>query len=79
MRLFEWIVKGLSAADGSMDDARIHAGLMVLSYIGVAAFGLYHTPPSTLEALGSFLKDFGIGGAALAAGLGAWFGIRKDN
>lgn len=74
--LIDWIKCGLSAADGSMDDARINAGMMVLGYLAMGAYGVLHTPPHDLAA---FVQAWAIGGAALAGGIGAWFGLRKDN
>lgn len=70
--MLEWIKKGFTATDGSMDDARVSAFLLVLSFIGATLYSIYLGHPWDA-------KDFGIGAGAMAAGIGGWFGFRKDN
>lgn len=79
--MWKWIIGGLSTNDPTpvLDDARLHAGILVLSYIAVACYTVYHTPPTTFAEAGSFLKDFGIGAAAMAGGIGGWFKLRGTN
>lgn len=61
-----------SDASGNVDDARVAAFLLVLSYIGNSAFALY-------KGQGWNPQEFGVGAGALAAGVGVWFGQRKGN
>ena len=67
-----WLKSMFSDSSGAIDDARIAAFLMVLSFIGNSAFALYKGQPWNPQ-------EFGLGAGALAAGVGVWFGQRKGN
>lgn len=75
-RFFHWIKKGLSDAEGAMDDARVHGGATILAYLCMGLYGIYKADSHDIAA---FIQAWAIGGAALATGLGALFGLRKDN
>lgn len=68
-----WLVRLFEDANGVPDEARVMACLMVLGYLGNSAWAVIgnHQPFDA--------QQWGIGAGALAAGIGAWFGIRKDN
>lgn len=67
-----WFARLLEDPSGIPDDARIHAGLVVLTFLGATLYSVYRT--------GEFhAQDWGIGCGAMCVGLGAWFGIRKGN
>ena len=67
-----WIRLMFSDENGVPDEARVAAFLVVLTFCGCAIWAQV-----TGHAWNP--QEFGIGAGALAAGLGAWFGIRKDN
>jgi hypothetical protein len=77
--MLDWIKKGFSANDGSMDDARVAAALIVVTFVGMAIYGVVHNPPTTPADFGEMLEKYGVGAAAMAGGIGMWFGMRKDN
>ena len=77
--MFAFIKSGFTTDKGDLDDARFAAFMLVVSFIVISVYGLCNTQVITLPELGSFLKDFGIGAAAMAGGIGCWFGLRKDN
>lgn len=70
--MFAFIKSGFTTKDGELDDARVAAFMLVITFIGnsIAAVHLSHTFD---------MQQFGIGAGALAAGIGVWFGQRKDN
>lgn len=70
--MLTWIKKAFEDAQGIPDDARVAAFLLVLSFIGNAAFALHKGQVWNAQ-------DFGIGAGTLAAGIGGWFGFRKSN
>lgn len=68
-----WIKQLMADAQGVADDGRVAAFLTVLGFIGcaihaVAVKGQQFDP-----------QAYGIGAGALFAGIGALFGLRKDN
>ena len=67
-----WLKSMFSDSSGAVDDARIAAFMMVVSFIGNSAFALYKGQPWNPQ-------EFGLGAGALAAGVGVWFGQRKGN
>ena len=70
--MIAFLKSGFTTAQGELDDARVGAFLLVLTFIGNSIWMVGHShqfDPQT----------FGIGAGALCAGVGAWFGIRKDN
>ncbi len=67
-----WLKSMFSDSSGGVDDARIAAFMMVVSFIGNSAFALYKGQPWNPQ-------EFGLGAGALAAGVGVWFGQRKGN
>ena len=71
--MFDWIKKGFTCADGSLDDARLAAFLMVLTFLGNSVVAVWMSDAHTFNA-----QDFGVGAGALSAGIGVWFGQRKD-
>ena len=72
--MIEWIKKGLSDDVGAMDEARVAALLIVLSFIGNSIASIVMSPSHTFDP-----QQFGIGAGALAAGLGGWFKFRGSN
>lgn len=68
-----WIKRLFEDADGVPDDARIAAFLIVLTFccnsIASVTLGNEHAFDAS---------EFGVGAGALAAGIGVWFGQRKD-
>jgi hypothetical protein len=69
-----WLKALLSDAVGIADDARVGAFLLVLTYCGATVASVVMSPTHEFHA-----QEFGIGAGALAAGIGALFGLRKDN
>lgn len=67
-----WFKKMFEDANGVPDDARVSAFLLVIGFIGSSLYSVY---------IGHEFKpqDWGIGAGALAAGVGGWFGLRKEN
>lgn len=61
-----------SDAQGILDEARIAAFLIVLAFVVSTVYAVYTSRVFNAQ-------EFGIGAGAMAAGIGAWFGIRKDN
>lgn len=70
--MFAFIKSGFTTSAGELDDARVSAFMVVLTFIGNSILSVYHGAPFDAQ-------QFGIGAGALFAGAGAWFGIRKDN
>ena len=66
-----WLIKGFTCQDGSMDDGRVAAFLLVLTFIGNSIFAIYKG--QVWEP-----NNYGIGAGALVAGIGVLFGQRKD-
>ncbi len=64
-----WLKSMLTGADGTIDDARVHASLMVLAYIGSTVYAIHKGQAFDPQA-------FGVGAGALSAGVGGWFGFR---
>jgi hypothetical protein len=74
VKCWDWILKVVEDANGVPDEARIGALCLIAtfcynSYTAVVLSATHTFDPQT----------FGIGAGALAAGLGAWLGLRKDN
>jgi len=74
-----WIKGGYTASDGSLDDARLSATALVVGFIVFAFYAIKQAPPQNLQEVAETIKNFGIGAGALSAGVGGWFGFRKDN
>lgn len=74
MQLINWIARVFEDANGVPDEARIGAGALIATFCGAAITSVVMNPAHTFDA-----QTFGIGAGALAAGLGAWLGLRKDN
>lgn len=72
--MIDWIKRMFSDASGEPDDARVAAFMMVVSFIGNSITGVIMSQSHAFDA-----QQFGIGAGALAAGIGVWFGQRKDN
>jgi hypothetical protein len=68
----KWLKRMFEDANGVPDDARVSAFLLVLGFICSSLYSVY---------IGHEFKpqDWGIGAGALAAGIGGWFGFRKEN
>jgi len=71
--MLEWIKKGFTCEDGSLDDARLAAFLMVMTFLGNSIVAVWMSPTHAFNA-----QDFGVGAGALSAGIGVWFGQRKS-
>lgn len=72
--MFDWIKKGLSDKDGNMDEARVTAVALVFAFIGHSFVAIILNPAHPFDMIA-----FGTGAGALCAGVGALFGLRKDN
>lgn len=66
-----WIKELFADAKGVADDARIGAFMLILTFCVATIYSLYKGQP--WEA-----NNFGIGAGALCAGVGALFGLRKE-
>lgn len=74
MLLIDWIKKMLSDTQGVPDEARVGAMLLIVTFCGNSVASVVMSASHAFDA-----QTFGIGSGALAAGLGAWLGLRKDN
>lgn len=61
-----------SDSSGNIDDARVAAFLVVLSFIVNSFIAVLHGQPWDAQ-------SYGVGAGALSAGVGVWFGQRKEN
>jgi hypothetical protein len=69
-----WIAKVFEDAKGIPDEARIGAMALIVTFCGNSIASVVMSTTHAFDA-----QTFGIGAGALAAGLGAWLGLRKDN
>jgi len=69
-----WLKSLFADANGIPDDARLAAFLLVLSYIANSIVAIVMSHEHLFNA-----QEFGIGAGALSAGIGVWFGQRKDH
>ena len=67
-----WLKSMFSDSSGAVDDARIAAFLIVLTFLGNSIMAIVKGQPWDPQ-------QFGIGAGALAGGIGIWFGQRKGN
>lgn len=74
MQLIKWIAGVFEDAKGVPDEARIGAMLLIVAFCGNSVAAVVMSSTHAFDA-----QTFGIGAGALAAGLGAWLGLRKDN
>lgn len=74
MTVLEFIKSGFTTDKGELDDARLAAFLLVLAYIGHSLLAIVLEPTHKFDP-----QAWGIGAGALAAGIGMWFGQRKEN
>lgn len=72
--LLAWIARVFADANGVPDEARIGAMLLIVAFCGNSIAAVVMSASHAFDA-----QTFGIGAGALAAGLGAWLGLRKDN
>ena len=72
--LIAWIAGIFEDAKGVPDEARIGAMLLIATFCGNSIASVVMSTSHAFDA-----QTFGIGSGALAAGLGAWLGLRKDN
>lgn len=73
-RFVNWVAAMLSDAQGVPDEARVGAMLLIAAFVGNSIVSVVMSASHDFNA-----QNFGIGAGALAAGLGAWLGLRKDN
>ena len=71
--MIDWLKKLLEDDNGIPDEARVSAMLLVLGFLGAAAWDIV----ALKHAFNA--QAYGIGAAALAAGVGAWMGFRGKN
>lgn len=76
MSILSFIKSGYTTDKGELDDARIAAILLVLTYVAMGLYGIHKVESRDIAA---FVQSWAIGAAALTGGIGAWFGLRKDN
>lgn len=72
--LLGWVKRVFEDAQGVPDEARIGAGLLIVTFCGNSIASVVMSSTHAFDP-----QTFGIGAGALAAGLGAWLGLRKDN
>lgn len=72
----DWLKKGLSCDDGSMDEARMSAMLLVLTYVGIGIAGICRVDATNMAA---FVAAWAAGGGVLATGIGGWLKLRGGN
>lgn len=72
--LITWIAAMFEDANGIPDEARVGAMLLIVAFCGNSVASVVMSASHEFNA-----QNFGIGAGALAAGLGAWLGLRKDN
>lgn len=72
----DWIKKGLSDDVGNMDEARVSAVLMVVTYIMIGITGVWRVDSANMAA---FVGAWAAGGGVLAGGIGGWFKLRGGN
>lgn len=73
-RAWLWILGLFEDSNGVPDEARVGAMIIICIY----CWNSYQSV--LLSAAHAFdMQAFGLGGGALAAGLGMWLGLRKDN
>jgi hypothetical protein len=69
-----WLNKMFCDEQGIPDDARVSAFIIVLAFVGNSIFAVIMSISHAFDA-----QQFGIGVGAMAAGIGVWFGARKNN
>ena len=72
----DWIIKGLSDDAGAMDEARVSAVLMVLTYLAIGITGICRVDSGNMAAV---IGAWAGGGGVLAGGIGGWFKLRGGN
>jgi hypothetical protein len=72
--IVSWIARMLEDDKGVPDEARVGALILVGCFAWNSVASVMMGSSHAFNA-----QDFGIGAGALAAGLGAWLGLRKDN
>jgi len=70
--MLAFIKSGFTTDKGELDDARVAAFLLVLTYIVASIYAIQQGQTWNP-------KDFGIGAGALVLGIGGWFGFRGNN
>lgn len=68
-----WLNRMFSDANGVPDEGRVGAMLLIVSFCGASIASVVMSPTHAFD-----MQDFGVGAGALAGGLGALFGFRKD-
>lgn len=69
-----WLHRLLSDVSGIPDEARLAALVMILTFCGNSVVSVVLSETHAFD-----MQAFGVGAGVLATGLGAWFGLRKDN
>lgn len=72
--LIAWIARVFEDAQGVPDEARIGAMLLIATFCGNSVASVVMSATHAFDA-----QTFGLGAGVLAAGLGAWLGLRKNN
>jgi hypothetical protein len=71
---FTWVRQLFEDANGVPDEARVGAFILICCFAWNSVSSVMYSATHAFSA-----QDFGIGAGALAAGVGAWLGLRKDN
>lgn len=71
--LLRWAAALFADEAGVPDDARVAAFLLIAGYV---ALGLWSV---IVNHQAMDFQQYGIGAGALTAGVGGWFGLRKNN
>jgi hypothetical protein len=74
--MFDWAKKGLSDDAGNMDEARVSAVMMVLTYIAIGIAGISRVDSANMAAM---IGAWAVGGGVLASGVGGWLKLRGGN
>jgi len=72
--MIQFLKSGFTTKEGDLDDGRVIAFMLVLTFIGNTLYATYVNFAHTFD-----MQNFGIGAGALCGGIGAFFGLRKDN
>ena len=69
-----WILGLFEDEQGVPDEARVGAGVLIGTFCYCTVLSVQGSPTHEFN-----FQLFGFGAGALAGGLGAWLGLRKDN
>ncbi|CQR43702.1 hypothetical protein THICB3320752 [Thiomonas sp. CB3] len=68
-----WLAALFADEAGVPDDARVAAFVLIVSYVALGFWAV------VINKQPLDFQNWGIGAGALTAGVGGWFGLRKNN